>query len=115
MDDIEELCERIILIDKGVIAYEGSLDNFKKTYSNWKRIQVYFKEIKGKRKFNGIKRKYEIKEISKNNIEIKVPIKESLGGVLSKLVNSLEVIDLSITEPKLENIVANLYQKNKKN
>ncbi len=113
MDDIEELCSRIILIDKGIIAYEGSLDKFKKTYSNWKRIEIYFKKIKNSKKYLTIKEKYETTEISKNNIIIKVPIKESLGDILTKLVDSLEIIDLSISEPKLENIVANLYDKRK--
>ena len=42
MDDIEEICERIVLIDDGKVAYEGSLNKFKEKYSNWKRVDVYF-------------------------------------------------------------------------
>lgn len=109
MDDIEELCQRIVLIDKGTIAYEGDLKQFKTTYSNWKRVEVYFKEVKNKTKFSSIKKRYDVEELSENNIKIKVPIKENLGEILSKIVVSIDVIDLSITEPKLENIVANLY------
>ncbi len=113
MDDIEELCQRIILIDKGVIAYEGSLNKFKTTYSDWKRVNVSYRKVKDKTKFNSIKKKYETSEELENTISIRIPISESLGDVLSKIVGSVDVHDLSISEPKLENIVANLYDVNK--
>jgi len=114
MDDIEELCSRIVLIDKGVVAYEGSLDNFKEKYSNWKRIDVYFKDVKDKRKLGTLKRKFECREYSENNLSFKIPLNKSLGTFLSNLVSSVDLIDLTITEPKLENVVAKMYEGNKK-
>lgn len=32
IEDIEELCERIIIIDDGSKIYDGSLENLKKSY-----------------------------------------------------------------------------------
>lgn len=113
MDDIEELCERIVLIDEGIVAYEGSLDKFKEKYSNWKRVDVYFKDIKDKRKFTALKTKFEHRIDSEKNMSFKVPLKENLGDFLSRLVASVDLIDLSIAEPKLENVVAKIYKKKK--
>jgi ABC-2 type transport system ATP-binding protein len=114
MDDIEELCERIIFIDKGEKIFDGNLDFFKDKFSNWKRIEVYYKKVNDKEKLKEIKEKYEILKNDGYILELRVPIKEDLGILLKDLVNILDIIDLSITEPKLEEIVANMYDKNKK-
>lgn len=114
MDDIEELCKRIVLIDHGVVAYEGSLDKFKEKYSNWKRVNVYYRKVTDKDRLNKLKEKYENEKKDKH-LSFKVPLNVSLGKFLSDLVSSVELIDLVIQEPKLENIVANIYDKNRKN
>ena len=114
MDDIEELCKRIIFIDKGIVEYEGSLTQFKKKYSDWKRISIYYKKIKDKEKYEKLKNSLEVENGTENMITFKVASDENLGSIIAKIVNSLEVIDLSITEPKLENIVAKMYEETKK-
>ena len=111
MDDIEELCNRIILIDHGTVAYEGTLDNFKKKYSDWKTVNVYYKSIINKTKFEQLKKMLEIEEEVEKNLTIKIPASQSLGSYLKSIVDCLDIIDLTITEPKLENIVANIYDK----
>lgn len=111
MDDIEELCTRIVLIDRGEVAYSGSLDKFTEKYSNWKRINVYSRKILDKKKFGALKKKFEFSSLDENNFTFMVPLKENLGGFLSNLVSCVDLIDLSITEPKLENIVAKMYEK----
>lgn len=110
MDDIEELCSRIILIDKGRVEYEGSLDKFKEKYSDWKRVEVYFKSVKDEEKLRKLKEKVEVENGTEHQITFKIPSNESLGTYIAKIVNSYEIIDLKITEPKLENIVANMYE-----
>ncbi len=113
MDDIEELCKRIILIDKGTLAYEGSLKEFKEKYSDWKTVEVYYKQITDHHKFNELIANLDIEDKIKNYITIRIPANEKLGTYLKKIVDSLDVIDLSISEPKMENIVANIYDKRK--
>lgn len=114
MDDIEELCERIIFIDKGTIVYEGSLNKFKKKFSDWKRVSVYYRKIKDLKKFEELKKKLEIDLEKENIITFKIPASNSLGNFIADIVNSLEIIDLGITIPKLENIVAKMYKTKKK-
>ena len=111
MDDIEELCSRIVLIDKGEVSYSGGLRQFKEKYSNWKRIDVYFKSILKPKKFEDLKKKFDFEFEGENNCSFKVPLNENLGIFLSELVAYVDLIDLSITEPKLENIVAKMYEK----
>ncbi|MCA9495784.1 MAG: ATP-binding cassette domain-containing protein [Nanoarchaeota archaeon] len=113
MDDIEELCERIVLIDEGKVAYEGSIQKFKEKYANAKEVDVYFKNVKDKTKLKELKNKYEYSKLNGNNLIFKFPMTHSLGKFLSDIVSCLEIIDLSIHEPKLEDIVAEMYEKEK--
>jgi ABC-2 type transport system ATP-binding protein len=113
MDDIEELCERIVFIDKGELCYEGSVSEFKRKYSDWKRVEVYYKNVKSDEKFEKLRKNLEHENDIKQHITFKIPVSESLGDYLAKIVNALEIIDLSITEPKLENVVAKMYDMNK--
>ncbi len=114
MDDIEELCNRIVLIDKGILAYEGPLKQFKEKYSDWKRVSIYYKKVTDKEKFDNLKHKLNIIEKQDHNITFKIPVTESLGKYLKDIVECTEIIDLTITEPKLENVVAKIYELNKK-
>lgn len=113
MDDIEELCERIVLIDEGKVAYEGSIRKFKEKYANSKEVDVYFKEVKDKEKLKELEEKYEHSKLNGKNLIFKFPMTHSLGKFLADIVSCLEIIDLSIHEPKLEDIVADMYEKEK--
>lgn len=44
IDDIETVCKRLILIDKGHIMYDGKIFDFVDRYSLYKQIRVSFKE-----------------------------------------------------------------------
>ena len=114
MDDIEELCKRIIFIDKGIVEYEGDLNKFKKKYSDWKRISVYYKKIKDVKKYEKLKSSLDIENGTEKIITFKIPSEQNLGKIIGDIVDSIEIIDLSITEPKLENIVAKMYEETKK-
>ncbi|MFW5704407.1 MAG: ABC transporter ATP-binding protein [Nanoarchaeota archaeon] len=112
MDDIEELCNRIVFIDNGEIFYEGPLETFKNKYSDWKRVSVYYKKVIDKNKLEDLKSHFET-EKEDYYLHFKVPVSNSLGVMLKKLVESVDVIDLTIEEPKLENIVAKVYDSKK--
>jgi len=115
MEDIEELCERIIFIDEGNVGYEGSLKKFKDKFSDWKRVSIYYSKIKDKKKFETLKNTLDYENETEKMITFKIPASKSLGTYVAKIVDAIEIIDLSITEPKLENIVAKMYDINKDN
>ena len=115
MDDIEELCEKIIFIDEGNVGYEGSLKQFKDKYSDWKRVGIYYSKIKDKKKYETLKQNLDYENENEQMITFKIPANKSLGNYVAKIVDAIEIIDLSISEPKLENIVAKMYDVNKGN
>jgi ABC-2 type transport system ATP-binding protein len=103
MDDIEELCERVIIIDDGNKIYDGKLQKVKNKYADWKRITVVYK--KSKKPFNY---KFEIIEKEEDLLVFKCPNKR-LKEVMDKVLESFEIIDLKVEEPMLKEIIKKIY------
>jgi ABC-2 type transport system ATP-binding protein len=113
MDDIEELCEKVIIIDKGEKVYDGSLSKLKKSIMHHKTIEVDFKKVKTDL-FNKSIKKKGIEIIVQRKTYIKIRVDTSIinvPGVIKELFNSLEVIDLVVHEPKLEHVIKEIYEK----
>lgn len=111
MKDIEELCNRIIIIDKGKILYDGSLANIKYRFGNTKTIYIpsnvnieaneitnrfpkLIIETKGDK--TGIK-------FSLNNVET--------DDILLHLINTYHIKDFEIEDISIEDITKKLYEK----
>ena len=110
MDDIEELCQRIVVIDKGTLAYEGSVKKFKETYANSKDVTMTYTKITNKNKWETLKKTIPNRKSDlPKSIIFEFPMNKSLGKFLQDTVSSVEIHDLSIQEPNLEHIIADMY------
>ncbi|MDY5645398.1 MAG: ATP-binding cassette domain-containing protein [Candidatus Onthovivens sp.] len=116
MKDIEELCSRIIIIDKGKILYDGNLENIKYKFGNIKTII-----FKNNAKFNKdelIKefKKISIKENDSNDVLISFSLNEvNLDNLLLSLINKYKVEDFKINDISIEDITKELYENSKEN
>jgi ABC-2 type transport system ATP-binding protein len=111
MKDIEELCNRIIIIDKGKILYDGSLANIKYRFGNTKTIfvpsNIAINEEELKNKFAGI-----LIEKQEDVTAIKFSLNEiELDDVLIYLINTYHVKDFKIEDISIEDITKKLYEK----
>lgn len=116
MKDIEELCSRIIIIDKGKILYDGNLENIKYKFGNIKTII-----FKNNAKFNKDEltkefKKISIKENDSNDILISFSLNEvNLDNLLLSLINKYKVEDFKINDISIEDITKELYENSKEN
>lgn len=109
MSDIEEICKRAIIIDRGKIIYDGTIENIKRLAEE-KRIEVEFESAPKHFKINGAK----ILEKEGNRIVLEVSKKHKISGVINKILSDYEVVDLTIEEQKIEEIIKKIYRKNRK-
>ena len=107
MDDIDQICRRIIMIDKGHIVYDGLLDKFKEQYGSEYMLEVDFAEEdvkihdprlkiwkeEGSRKFV----LFNVKEIS-------------VVEAIDILMKNYKIVDLHLKEPHIEEIVRRIYE-----
>lgn len=109
MTDIEQLCRRLIIIDKGRLIYDGSLDDIRQRYGKFRTLvvdlelgyeggplQVAFAEeirAKGNRRW-----------LQFNRDAI------SAAKLISQVAAHYPLQDLSLEEPEIENIIRQIYE-----
>ena len=106
--DIEKICKKVIVINKGIIIYDGELKNLKKRYVTRKTIKVLSEDpIK-------IPKKPGLKIIKKGVYGAKIEIntkKVSIKSVMENLMENNDIIDINIEEPPIEEIIEEVYKK----
>ena len=107
MQDIEALTERIILIGKGKILYDGSLNEIKNKYNESKKVNIKFKYTDKKINLPNAN----IVEQTEESASILLKRNdESIADVLDKLTSQVEVVDMNIEEMTTDDIIAKLYK-----
>lgn len=113
LDDIEELCKRVILIDRGQALYDGDLAGLRARHLPEARIRFDLKDSPegecAELSVNGMR----AERIGPNRFEIVVDKRLTPPpDVIKEIVNRFPVIDLSISEPDIEEVVARIYRDN---
>ena len=106
MMDIDTLAKRIILIGKGKILYDGSLNKLKTEYGSYKSISIKTNDVIKDIKLKGI--------IDKKKIDggYNLIINSNIISV-SKIVNYLSkyhITDLDIDNEQIDDIILKLYE-----
>lgn len=110
MSDIEALAKRVILIGKGKILYNGSINEIKKRLLTTKRLEIYCDKIDKDIVIDGT----EIIEKNDNRILIKIDLKkQNVSNVISEYSKICEVKDINVYEENIEEIIVKLYKEHK--
>ncbi|MEK7571072.1 MAG: ABC transporter ATP-binding protein [Patescibacteria group bacterium] len=110
MKDVEQLCERIIMIDHGKILYDGKLANIVKEYAAKKAISVIFTKPVSREKLTKLG---EIVSLEETKAVLSVPRAKS-NLVASRLLDSFPVEDITIEETNIEEIIRDVFAKSSK-
>lgn len=107
MDDIEQICERLIMIDNGHILYDGSLLEFKTKFGGENMLIVDFadeKAIIDDPRLKVIKEEGPRKSLLFSNAEITV------AEAITLITRNYDITDLNLKEPQIEGIVKKIYE-----
>lgn len=116
--DVEALCKRIILIDKGSIIYDGKTTSFNKMFGSYRTLKMLCHENRGAEMAGllpGVQEKFAISSIDMSAAEslwYDITIdqeKTNLSEVLSWALNNLPVKDVTIQEIRTESVIAKVY------
>lgn len=107
MSDIEALTNRLIVIGKGKILYDGSLNYIKKKFTNKKQLEIIYKNLN---KIPTLKN-VEILKQEKNRIILSLDSsKESVSNIINKFTKECEIQDINLYEENIDNIIVKLYE-----
>lgn len=109
MDDIEYLCKRVVIIDKGKKVYDGDLDELKEQYAPEKKIEIFLNNLEDKKNFAHIGGQ---KKIIENKGIIKVS-KEEIGKVASEVFAKFEPENITISDIDTEEVISKIFSKSK--
>ncbi len=107
MEDVRQLCERVIIIDHGKILYDGKLADIVKEYSANKYLSVTFEEKVSKEKLEKLGN---IEQYDFPKVVLSVPF-EKTKHVAAKLLEEFPVDDINIEEPDIEDIIRDIFTK----
>jgi ABC-2 type transport system ATP-binding protein len=106
MDDIESVCERLILIDHGQKLYDGALDQFKKQYQDGFFIRL---ECENEANWQEDSRFSLVR--SENGVwEIKVQNGMSSKEALMILIDRYQPDNISVKEENIEDIIQQIFR-----
>lgn len=107
MKDIEQTCNRLIIIDKGKIIYDGDFNSIKDKYCAERCLTIEFSE-----KYNKIEiENVSIKNINDYKMEIRFNInKISVKDLIKNINNQYNVRDFIIREIDIDEIVIKIYE-----
>jgi len=105
MADIEQVCERITIINRGEIAYDGNLRDLPGRRGLKKQIRILFG---GPWEMDELKRYGRILHASGQEVSLEVESQQA-APLTAHLLARFPVKDLSITEMPLERIIESIY------
>ena len=106
MQDIEQTCKRIIIIDKGSLMFDGSLQDIRGKYGTTRRLIAEFNE------------EVSVEPISKVAIENLGDRKMSftfdnnvvdVNKLMHEILGKYSVRDITVAEPEIESIIQKMY------
>ena len=107
MSDIDALTNKIILIGRGQILYNGSFSAIKQKYDKTKLIEVEFAKEYNKIEFDG----YEVVSHNKNMATLKnLPTTNfNTKDFINEISKKYDVVDFSVKPISVDEILAKLY------
>ncbi|HEX7017385.1 MAG TPA: ATP-binding cassette domain-containing protein [Patescibacteria group bacterium] len=110
MDDVKELCERAIIIDKGHKIFDGRLQSIIDKYARNKILSLVFGEKVSSKELA----KYgQVKELGEDGTALTATLlvpRKHAAKTAAKILEKFPVQDVNIEEPPIEAIIREVFQ-----
>ena len=107
LNDVEKVCQRLIIIDSGKIIYDGGIDALKERYGKTRILIVDLAQAYSDIQLEGV----DLTRRDGNRIWLAFDRDTiSAAEVIAQLTARYEIQDLTISEPEIEEIVRRIYE-----
>jgi len=103
MADVQALCKRVIIIDRGSILYDGGLRELSTRYSPHQTVNVALSDPE-----NDLSGYGEVLSAQDGRISLKVA-KSETSAVAARLLADFTVSDLTIEDPPIEDVIEQVF------
>ncbi|MBI1925147.1 ATP-binding cassette domain-containing protein [Candidatus Poribacteria bacterium] len=108
LDDVEKLCERVILIDSARILYDGKLVAIRNLLSSDRVLIVDYAE-----EYADVELRHAvIAHREKARVHYRFSLDEiSTAELIGEMLERFKIVDLSVQEPEIEEVVRAIYER----
>jgi ABC-2 type transport system ATP-binding protein len=107
MADIQELCERVIIIDKGAISFDGQLSEVVDRFADFKLVTIHC-EGASDCSAESLNKYGEIVEQQPGSVTFKVK-RDRVIPVCKALLDELPISDIDIQEVPIEEVIRRIF------
>ncbi|BAS54172.1 ABC transporter related protein [Leptolyngbya boryana NIES-2135] len=106
MADITALCERVLMIHQGQLIYDGSLDGLVDRFSPCREVKVEFNRTYTESELSAYGY---VQEVEKQSVRFLVQ-QEDLTQAIARILAELQVVDLAVSDPPIEEVIGRVFQ-----
>ena len=106
--DIESICKRVIIVNHGTILYDDRLSTLKRRYLTRKEIDVRFAvALTEGFHMDGV----DLLKVGLYGVKLQFDTRDvPVDAVIQRLMADRAVVDINVTDPPLEEIIARIYR-----
>jgi ABC-2 type transport system ATP-binding protein len=106
MADVERLCERLLIIDRGLLLYDGTVEEIKRRHAPYRTLVVHFGEDYSEVQVDPA----ELVQRDTRCAWLRFDRTVNPQRLITDLSQRYLITDLSIEEPTLEEVIRSLYE-----
>ncbi len=105
MKDIAALCKRVVVITDGAIKFDGSLSGVVDNFSGSKLVRLHLADGQSP---EGLERIADVESVVLPKVTLRCA-RQEVTKKLAAILQQFEVLDVSVEDPPLEEVIAQLY------
>jgi ABC-2 type transport system ATP-binding protein len=109
MDDVAALCRRVIVIDKGVLSYDGSLNALVQKIRPEKRLELHLGAPPDRGALEALG---QVVKLEGHEVILQVP-QDALAQTVSRALSTFDVHDFTVTSAPLEEVMSELFSRSR--
>ncbi|NIK71859.1 MULTISPECIES: ATP-binding cassette domain-containing protein [unclassified Paenibacillus] len=110
MNDIEALADRILMIGKGTLLYDGTLNDLRGRFGSKRTVTVDYREHNEPVHIDGVRCQSWTPERAVYSMDIEVT---PVASVIARLSEQVEIVDLEVGTTPVEELVLELYKEHR--
>ncbi|MCY3801981.1 MAG: ATP-binding cassette domain-containing protein [Chloroflexi bacterium] len=113
LSDVERVCPRVVLIDKGRLAFDGDLGYLLEHHARERSIQVDLPSSGADELISGLRRDWpglRYEQFEGRFVVSRVPDRDAVTEVTRVLLSTDGVRNLRVAEPRLEDVIVNAFR-----
>ncbi|MEW6717705.1 MAG: ATP-binding cassette domain-containing protein [Chloroflexota bacterium] len=106
LGDVKKLCDRVIMISQGEIAYDGALSTLIHRYAPFKTLTIHFAD--GVPTREAIESHGELLESLGDRVVLRVNREDTETAIMA-IASKFEIYNLLVEEPQIEDVMVNIF------